>query len=95
MAPDRVGALLRVAGSFVAAGVDDLEVVDVAVALVEVAVLVEVVPVLDVERLQVVGRLRDVGEGAGSIWSSTQMLIALRTSCHVFVQTMPPQAFRP
>ena len=50
MAPDRVGALVRVARSLVAAGVDDLEVVDEAVRLVEVAVAVEVVAIPDVER---------------------------------------------
>ena len=62
MAPDRVGALLRVTGGLVSSGVDDLEVVDVAVPLVEVAVAVEVVPVPTVEGLQVLGRRRDVRE---------------------------------
>ena len=38
MRPDGVLALLRVAVGLVAAGVDDLQVVDVAVGLVEVAV---------------------------------------------------------
>ena len=53
VAPDGVGAVDRVAVGLVAARVHDLEVVDVAVRLVEVAVLVEVVAVLVVERLQV------------------------------------------
>ncbi len=54
MAPDGVAALPRVTVRLVATCVDDLEVVDVAVRLGEVAVLVVVVAVLDVERLQVV-----------------------------------------
>ena len=49
VAPDRVLALDRVAVGLVAAGVDDLEVVHVAVGLVEVAVTVEVVAVPLVE----------------------------------------------
>ena len=49
--PDRVLALLRVAVGLVATGVHDLEVVDVAVRLVEVAVAVVVVAVPLVERL--------------------------------------------
>ena len=52
VAPDRVLALVRVAVGLVAAGVDDLEVVDVAVGLVEVAVAVEVVAVPLVEGRQ-------------------------------------------
>ena len=48
---------MRVASSLVATGVDDLEVVDEPVGLVEVPVAVEVVPVPDVELLQVVGDL--------------------------------------
>jgi hypothetical protein len=59
--PDGVLTLLRVTVGLVAAGVHDLEVVDVAVGLVEVAVAVEVVAVPLVERLQVGG---DVGHGA-------------------------------
>ena len=58
MRPDRVLALVRVAVGLVAAGVDDLEVVDVAVGLVEVAVVVVVVAVPQVERLEVGGDLR-------------------------------------
>ena len=53
VAPDGVGALVWVTGRLVAAGVDDLHVVDVAVRLVEDAVTVEVVAVPDVELLQV------------------------------------------
>ena len=53
VAPDRVGALVGVARGLVATGVDDLEVVDDAVGLLEVAVAVDVVAVLDVERLEV------------------------------------------
>ena len=49
VAPDGVLAVDRVAVGLVAAGVDDLEAVDVAVGLVEVAVAVEVVAVPDVE----------------------------------------------
>ena len=56
VAPDGVGALVGVAGRLVAAGVDDLEVVDDAVGLVEVAVAVDVVAVLLVEGLEVVLR---------------------------------------
>ena len=52
MRPDRVLALLRVTVGLVAAGVDDLEVVDVTVGLVEVAVTVVVVAVPLVEGLQ-------------------------------------------
>ena len=59
VAPDGVGALVRVARRLVAAGVHDLEVVDDAVRLVVVVVVVDVVPVLDVEGLQVVVDLRD------------------------------------
>ena len=58
MAPDRVGALVRVARSLVATGVDDLEVVDEVVRLVEVPVAVEVVAIPDVELLQVRSDLR-------------------------------------
>jgi hypothetical protein len=57
MAPDGVGALLGVARGLVAAGVDDLEVIDEPVGLVEVPVTVHVVAVRLVERLQVVGDL--------------------------------------
>ena len=52
VAPDRVSALMWVTRSLVAAGVDDLEVVDEPVRLVEVAVPVEVVAVPDVELLR-------------------------------------------
>ena len=58
MAPDRVLAVDRVAVGLVAAGVDQLEVVDVAVGLVEVAVAVEVVAVPLVVGLEVGGDLR-------------------------------------
>ena len=51
--PDRVRALMRVAGSLVATSVDDLEVVDEAVGLGEVSVAVRVVAVGDVERLEI------------------------------------------
>ena len=54
MAPDRVGALRAAAGLLAVAGVDRLEVVDVAVGLVEVAVAVVVVPIPHVE-------LREIG----------------------------------
>src|SRR5690606_23002505 len=47
--PDRVGALLASAGFLALAGVDRLEVVDVAVGLVEVAVTVVVIAVPLVE----------------------------------------------
>ena len=49
VAPDRVGALSAAAGLLAHTGVDRLEVVDVAVGLVEVAVAVVVVPVPLVE----------------------------------------------
>ena len=52
MTPDRVRALHAAAGLFALAGVDDLEVVDVAVGLVEVAVVVVVVAVPDVEGVE-------------------------------------------
>jgi hypothetical protein len=51
--PDRVFALLGIAVGLVAAGVDDLEVVDVPVGLVEVAIVVEVVAVPLVIRREV------------------------------------------
>src|SRR6185312_12212449 len=47
--PDRVGALVAAAGLLALARVDRLEVVDVAVRLVEVPVAVVVVPIPDVE----------------------------------------------
>ena len=50
VAPDGVGALGAATGLLAFAGVDRLEVVDVAVRLVEVAVTVEVVAIPDVER---------------------------------------------
>ena len=50
VAPDRVLALPWIAVGLVATGVHDLEVVDVVVAFVEVAVAVMVVAVPDVER---------------------------------------------
>ncbi len=53
VAPDGVGALRAAAGLLALAGVDDLEVVDVAVRLVEVAVAVGVVAIPDVELRQV------------------------------------------
>ena len=49
MAPDGVGALGAAAGLLAFAGVDRLEVVDIAVRLVEVAVAVVVVAIPDVE----------------------------------------------
>src|SRR6185436_20580369 len=58
MRPDRVGALRAAAGLLADAGVDRLEVVDIAVRLVEVAVTVVVVPIPDVELLQVLVDLR-------------------------------------
>ena len=58
MAPERVGALRAAAGLLALTGVDRLEVVDVAVRLVEVAVAVGVVAVPDVE-------LREVGLDLG------------------------------
>jgi hypothetical protein len=64
MRPDRVLALGRVAVGLVATGVDDLEVIDVAVGLVEVAVVVEVVAVPLIEGLHVLGDLR-VGAALG------------------------------
>src|SRR3546814_4544758 len=58
VAPDGVLALPGIAVGLVAAGVNDLEVVDVAVGLVEVAVAVVVVAIVHV----VAGELgRDVG----------------------------------
>ena len=53
MAPDRVFALRAAAGLFVFTGVHRLEVIDVAVRLVEVAVAVGVVAIPDVELRQV------------------------------------------
>src|SRR4051794_27692202 len=50
MAPDGVGALRAAAGLLAFAGVHRLEVVDVPIGLVEVAVAVVVVAVPDVER---------------------------------------------
>ena len=64
VAPDRVLALLLVTVGLVATGVDDLEVVDVAVGLVEVAVAVVVVAVPLVVRRQVGLDLR-VGAALG------------------------------
>ena len=67
MAPDGVGALRAAAGLLALAGVHGLEVVDVAVGLVEVAVAVEVVAVPHVELgevgvdLRVVLPARDLG----------------------------------
>ncbi len=58
--PDRVGALGAAAGLLALTGVDGLEVVDVAVGLVEVAVAVVVVAVDLVEALEVVD---DLGVG--------------------------------
>ena len=57
MAPDRIASLLRVARGLVAASVHDLEVIDVPIGLVEVAVVVVVVAVPLVERLEVLGDL--------------------------------------
>ncbi len=57
VAPDGVVAVDRVAVGGVLAGVDDLEVVDVAVRLLEVAVAVEVVAVELVERPEVPAHL--------------------------------------
>ena len=94
VAPDRVRALLRVAGRLVAAGVDDLEVIDEAVRLVEVAVAVEVVAIPDVERLQVGLRSRP-SSCRQSSWPWTQNAIASRIRNQVLLQTMPPQKSRP
>ena len=49
MRPDRVLALCATAGVLALTGMDGLEVVDVAVGLVEFAVVVEVVAIPDVE----------------------------------------------
>jgi hypothetical protein len=77
VAPDRVAALVRVAGRLVATGVNDLEVVDDTVGLVEDAVAVDVVAVLLVEGLQEVGDLLE--------------RLAGRTSTGEVAQTMSPQ----
>ncbi len=64
--PDGVLALDRVTVGLVAAGVQDLEVVDVAVRLVEVAVVVGVVAVPLVERLEL-GDHRCLGPAGGEL----------------------------
>ena len=94
VAPDGVGALVRVAGRLVAAGVHDLEVVDDAVGLVEDAVAVDAVAVLLVEGLQVVLDLRSSSTGCprpGAAWLSTHTASASRTSALLVLQTMLPQ----
>ncbi len=53
VAPDGIGALSAAAGLFAFTGMDRLEVIDVAIGLVEVAVAVVVVAVPDIERRQV------------------------------------------
>ena len=86
MAPDGVLALVRVAVGLVAAGVDDLEVVDVAVGLVEVAVAVVVVAVPLVEGRQVGLDLR-LGAAGGQLVGDP-LVGASRTSAHVLLQTL-------
>jgi hypothetical protein len=77
--PDGVLALLGVPVGLVAAGVDDLEVVDVAVGLVEVAVAVEVVPVVLVEALHV--RLDLGGGAAGGLLVGDPLVGGVRDEC--------------
>lgn len=68
---------------------DDLEVVDEPVRLGEVAVTVDVVPVLAVEGLQV---CRDLGHRLARVeLASTQTAMASRISALVESQTIPPQ----
>ena len=93
MAPDRVGALVRVARSLVATGMDDLEVVDEAVGLVEVAVAVEVVAIPDVELFRYATICASVLPAAS--WPWTQYDIASRIRNQVLLQTIPPQKSRP
>ena len=85
--PDGVLALERVAVGLVAAGVDDLEVVDVAVGLVEVAVGVVVVAVPLVVGRE--GRL-DLRVGLPAAFCcATHVSIASLISAHVLLQTLP------
>ncbi len=91
VAPDGVGALGTAAGLLALAGMHRLEVVDVAVRLVEVAVAVVVVAIPDVERREERVRSRGVmplGELARrttlSAWSSMNRPMSR-------VQTMLPQ----
>ena len=86
VAPDGVLALVRVAVGLVAAGVDDLQVVDVAVGLVEVAVAVEVVAVLHVVGGQL--GLDLLGGAPARFWSATHWFMPSLTSSHVLSQTM-------
>ena len=58
MAPDGIRALVRITSRLVAAGMDDLEVVDVAIGLIEVAVAIIVVAIPLVEGLQIIRDLR-------------------------------------
>ena len=87
--PDRVLALIPVPVGLVAAGVNDLEVVEVAVGLVEITVTVVVVTVPSVVALQ--GRL-DLGIGpAGAFCWSTQAAMASRTRYQVLAHTLTAQ----
>ena len=90
VAPDGVLALLRVAVGLVATGVDDLEVVDVAVGLVEVAVTVEVVAVPLVVRRQV-GLDLVVGAALGLLVGDPRDRARRRSGSCVLEQTLPAQ----
>ena len=90
MAPDGVRALRAAARLLALAGVDRLEVVDVAVRLVEVAVAVVVVAIPDVELRQVVVDLLPASCPA-AIWPLYQAFSESRTNSHVRAQTMLPQ----
>ncbi len=89
MAPDGVGALRAAAGLFAFTGVDGLEVIDVTIGFVEVAVAVVVVAIPDIELAQVGVDLRrgltrrDLG--------LYQAVTESRTNSQVLAQTIPPQ----
>ena len=83
MRPDGVLALVRIAVGLVASGVHDLEVVDVAVGLVEVAVTVVVVAIPAVERLEL---LLDLGG------RTTLLLLVVDPGVHGVLDEVPDVA---
>ena len=87
--PDRVRALCASAGLLALTGVDDLEVVDVPILLVEVAVAVDVVAILLVERVQI--RLDLRVRLAGRLLVGSPLVIASRIRYQTVEQTLEPQ----
>jgi hypothetical protein len=89
MAPDGIGTLGAATGLLTFASMDGLEVVDIAIGLVEVAVAIIVVAIPDIEFRQVGIDLG--GDIPWASWALYQALTESPTNSQVRAQTIPPQ----